>query len=94
MFKNYTDRLFNDKIILKLQQRFKSDHHKVYKEEVNKIALSSDNDKRLQTFDGIETYPHGKNAFKVRESQMMVVRYLFVKKYVDCSFYGEIVLKQ
>ena len=65
MFKNYADRLFNDKIILKLQQRFKSDHHKVYKEEVNKIALSSDNDKRLQTFDGIETYPHGKNAFKV-----------------------------
>ena len=94
MFKNYTDHLFNDKIILKLQQRFKSDHHKVYKEEVNKIALSSDNDKRLQTFDGIETYPHGKNAFKVCEREMMVVRDLFVKKYVDCSFYGEIVLKQ
>ena len=51
MFKNCTDCLFNDKIILKLQQRFKSNHHKVYKEEVNKIALSSDNDKRLQTFE-------------------------------------------
>ena len=94
MFENYKDCLFNDKIILKSQQRFKSDHHRVYTEDVNKIALSSDDDKRLQTFDGIETYPHGKNAFKVRESQMMVVRYLFVKKYVDCSFYGEIVLKQ
>ena len=33
--------MFNDKIILKSQQRFKSDHHKVYTEEVNKIALSS-----------------------------------------------------
>ena len=94
VFESYTGFLFNEKIILKLQQRFKSNHHKVYIEEVNKIALSSDDDKRLQTFDGIETYPHGKNAFKVRESQMMVVRYLFVKKYVDCSFYGEIVLKQ
>ena len=51
MFKNCTDCLFNDKIILKLQQRFKSNHHKVYKEEVNKIALGSDNDKRLQTFE-------------------------------------------
>ena len=51
MFKDYTDSLFNNKIILKSQQRFKSDHHKVYMEEVNKIALSSNDDKRLQTFD-------------------------------------------
>ena len=29
MFENYTDCLFNDKIILKSQQRFKSNHHKV-----------------------------------------------------------------
>ena len=57
MFQNYKDCLFNGKIILKSQQRFKSDHHKVYTEEVNKIALSSDDDKRLQTFDSIETYP-------------------------------------
>ena len=59
MFGNYKDCLFNDKTILRSQQRFKSYHHKVYSEEVNKIALSSDDDKRLQTFDGIETYPYG-----------------------------------
>ena len=41
MFENYKDCLFNDKIILKSQQRFKSDHHKVYTGEINKIALSS-----------------------------------------------------
>ena len=41
MFKNYTDSLFNDKIILKSQQRFKSDCHEVYTEEINKIELSS-----------------------------------------------------
>ena len=40
MFANYTDCLRNDKIILKSQQRFKSDHHDVYTEEVNKIVLS------------------------------------------------------
>ena len=30
MFKNYKDSLFNNEVILKSQQRFKSDHHKVY----------------------------------------------------------------
>ena len=54
MFENCNS-LFNDKIILKSQQRFKSDHHKVYTEEVNKIALGSNDDKRLQTFDKITT---------------------------------------
>ena len=57
MFENYKDCLFNGEVILKSQQRFESDHHKAYTEEVNKIALSSDDDKRLQTFDEIETYP-------------------------------------
>ena len=71
-FENYKDSLINDKIILKSQQRFKSDHHKVYTEEVNKIALSSNDDKRLQTFNRITTYPYGTNAFKVCESEMMV----------------------
>ena len=72
MFENYTDCLFNNKIILKSQQRFKSDHHKVYTEEVNKIALSSNDDKRLQTFDRITTYPYGTNAFKVCESEIFL----------------------
>ena len=30
MFKNYENCLFNDKIILKSQQRFKSDCHNIY----------------------------------------------------------------
>ena len=71
MFENYKDSLFNNKTILKSQLRFKSDHHNVYTEEVNKIALSSNDDKRLQTFDRVRTYPHGTNAFKVCESEML-----------------------
>ena len=47
MFENYEDSLFNDKKILRSQLRFKSDHHDVYTEEVNKIALSSNDEKRL-----------------------------------------------
>ena len=80
--------LFNDKVILKSQQRFKSDHHKVYTEEVNKIALSSKVDKRLrlQTSDKITTYPYGTNTIKVCESKMMIERDYFVEKYADCPF--------
>ena len=35
--------------------------------------ICSDDDKRLQTFDKITTYPHGTNAFKVCESEMLMV---------------------
>ena len=60
MFENYEESLFNDEIILQLQLRFKSDHHDVYTEEVNKVALSSNNDKMLETFDVVTTYPSRK----------------------------------
>ena len=70
-FKNYMDSLFNDEAIIKSQQRFRSDHHRVYTEEVNKIALSSNDDKRLQTFDKVTTFPYGTNVFKVCESEML-----------------------
>ena len=38
MFENYKNCLFNGDAILKSQQKIKSKHHKVYTEEVNKIA--------------------------------------------------------
>ena len=71
MLENYTDCLLNDKIILKSQQRFKSDHRKVFTEEVKKIVLSSNDDKRLEGHDKIITYPNATNAFKVCENQML-----------------------
>ena len=73
MFENYKNGLFNDKTILQLQQIFKSDHHEVYTEEVNKIVLSSNDNKRLQTFDRITTYSHGVSAFKVCQSEILVI---------------------
>ena len=57
---------------IKSQQRFRSDHHKVYTEEVNKIAISSNDDKRIQTFDRVTTYPYGTNVFKVCENEMLL----------------------
>ena len=40
-------------------------------EEVNKIALNSNDNKRLETFDRITAYPYGTNAFNVCESEML-----------------------
>ena len=71
-FENHRESLFNEKIILKSQQRLKSDHHKAYTEEVHKIVLSSNDDKRSQTFNRITTYPYATNAFKICEREMMV----------------------
>ena len=75
MFENYKDCLFNDKNILKSQQRFKSNHHNVYTEEINKIALSSNDDKRLQTSDRIKTYLYRTNLY---ESEMLKYKELLL----------------
>ena len=72
MFKNYKDCLFNNKIILKSQKRFKSDYHNVYTEQIHKLALSNNDNKILQTFNKIRTYRYGTNAFKVCESEMLI----------------------
>ena len=78
--------LFNDKIKLKSQQGFRSDHHEMYTKETNKIALSSNDGKTLQICNKITTYPYGTNAFKVRKSEMTIVRDYFVEKYSTCPF--------
>ena len=65
------DALFNDDVITRSQQRFRIDHHRVYTEEVNKIALSGNDDKRIQTFDKVATFPNGTIVFKVSESEML-----------------------
>ena len=64
-FNDYKDCLLNEEIVLKSQQTFKSERHDVYTEEINKIALRSNDDKRLQTFGRITSYPYGTSAKKV-----------------------------
>ena len=45
-FSYYTDCLFNNNVILKSQQKFISEMHNVYTEEVNKISLNSNDEKK------------------------------------------------
>ena len=58
-FDDYKNCLLKDKVLLKSQQRFISKKHDVYTEDINKIALSNDNDKRIVSSDKITSYPYG-----------------------------------
>ena len=58
-FNDYKNCLLNGEVVLKSQQRFKSKGHDVYTENINKIALNSNDDKRLIASDKITSYPYG-----------------------------------
>ena len=61
-FQDYKKCLFDNEPMLKSQQRFKSENHEVYTENINKIASSNDDsndDKRIVVLDGITSYPYG-----------------------------------
>ena len=58
-FDDYKKCLLNDEVVLKSQQRFISNKHDVYTEDVNKIALSNDDDKRIVSSNKITSYPYG-----------------------------------
>ena len=55
-FNEYKKCLLNDEVILKLQQRFISKKHDVYTENINKIALSNNDDKRIISSNKITSY--------------------------------------
>ena len=58
-FDDYKKCLFDNGKVLKSQQRFKSENHEVYTENINKVALSCDDYKRIVTSDRITSYPFG-----------------------------------
>ena len=75
-FSNYKDCLLNNEVTSKSQQRFKSERHNVYTEEINKIALSSMDDKRLQTYDRVASYPYGASVGKVCKTETLSKVYI------------------
>ena len=70
---NYKDCSFNCTATLRSQKRIKSYYHEMYTKEVNKVTLTSDDDKVLQTFNRIETYPYGTTLVIVCESKRLMV---------------------
>ena len=58
-FNDYKKCLLNDEVILKSQQRFISKKHDVYTENINKIALSNNDYKRIVSSNKITSYRYG-----------------------------------
>ena len=58
-FNDYKNCLLKDKVILKPQQRFISKKHDVYTENINKIVLSNNDDKRIVSSIKLTSYPYG-----------------------------------
>ena len=73
VFENYKDCLFNEKTVFKKQRRFKSYYHDIYTEEINKVVLSSNDNKRIQTLDKVTTFPHRASDFEVCEEERLSV---------------------
>ena len=61
-------------MILKTHKRFKSQRHNVFTEEINKNALSLNDDKRIKPNDSIETYAYGTSKDLVSEKEEINIR--------------------
>ena len=81
-FESYKKCLQSNEIILGSQQKFKSEILSVFTGKVKKIALSSNYEKRLQTFDGIMSYLYDTNAGKVCKTELL--QYLKDIKWLTC----------
>ena len=67
--KHHKEFIKNNKLMVKTQQRLKSERYNVVTEEINKTALSSIDDKRMQSIDSIETYAYGTSIDLVSEKE-------------------------
>ena len=68
---NHKQFIRNNKSILKTQEKFNSEIHNVFTKEINEIALSSKDDKRLQSIDLIGTFAYGRSKDLVSEKEVI-----------------------
>ena len=54
LIENHKEFIKNNKLLLKLQQSFRDEKHDVFTGEVNKIALSANNEKRIKSINSKE----------------------------------------
>ena len=68
------------KVILKTQRRFKNERHNVFIEEINRIDLSSNDDKRMQLVNSIETCAYGMSKDLIWKNEKLK-RITIIKNY-------------
>ena len=73
-FDLYKKALYNNETIRCSQQIFKSDYHNIYTQTVHKTELDHEDDKRIQSFDGIHTYPYGIDNHLLNELQTLKIK--------------------
>ena len=69
-----------NKTILKAKQRFKVERHNFFSEVINKIALSTNDDKRIQLINSIERYAYGMSEDTIHAKEK-IKRYNFIQNY-------------
>ena len=60
----------------------------MYTEEINKVALSSNDNKRVQTFNRVTTFPHRTRDFKVCEDENVRKAKEYSNVYKDLNEYN------
>ena len=78
--KDHKESVKNNKLILNTQQTFKNERHNVFTEEVNKIPLTINDDRRMESIDSIETCAYGMSKDLVSEKEEIKCNNL-IKKY-------------
>ena len=58
-------------MILKSQERFKNEKNIIFTKQIDKIAFSSNDDKRMQSIDSIETNAYETNKDLVSQKEMI-----------------------
>ena len=58
-------------MILKSQERFKNEKNIIFTKQINKIDFSSNDDKRMQSIDSIETNAYETNKDLVSQKEMI-----------------------
>ena len=67
-------------LLLNAQQIFRSKNHSLFTEDVNKIAFSANDDKKIKSIDSIETYAYGTSKGLVSEKEEIKCNNV-IKKY-------------
>ena len=75
---------------MKIQNRFKSERRNVFAEEINKIALSSNDDKRMLSIDSIETYAYGTSTDLVCDKEEIKCNNI-IKQYMKMIDFDDVV---
>ena len=68
---NYKEFIKNNRLILKSLQKFRVEKHNVFTEEVNKIALTDNDDKGMQSIYSIEIYTYEINEEKIHTKKKL-----------------------